>query len=666
VFPPVESLRFRGAARLAAAALVGIALALAAGCGGTRFDTGAKRILILGMDGLDPRLVSQWLEEGKLPNLDRLRRQGGFRPLTTSVPPESPVAWSNFITGMNPGGHGIYDFFLLDPATQDAEGIRDSVTVLEGAARDIKLLGWKIPLGGVKMRNARKGDAWWQILERASIPASVMRIPANFPPVETEQRTVSGMGTPELTGAVERYTYYTDNPPLNFHVTGGKIISVYPRHGRVETKLYGPPMAKEGNPESSLDLTVYCDADRSAAKIVVGDATSLVVNVGEWSEWVPVTFEILPHLASVEGQCRFLLKEIRPDFKLYVTSIHYAPDDPAAEIDTGGMAGEEYEGVGRFHTKGLPLEFKALHEGILSVGEFIRQTEYVRDEEFRLFDYELDRFRSGVLFCYFSHTDLAVHCLWNLIDPESPTYDAEAAVKYGDTIEKIYVGADGAVGKALDYVERHPDTLLVVLSDHGMGPFRRAVNLNTWLVREGYLVLQEGKTLGPNAMLFDSVDWSRTRAYAFGFAGIFVNEAGRQKYGVVEPGADKDALVQEIREKLLALRDGDHPVFKSVYRAEEVYSGACVKDAPDLVVGAFRGWRVSDESAQGFLPEEVLFDNPSPWSGDHSMAFDEVPGVLFSNRPIRAETPALYDVTVSILEEYGIEPPAAMVGQGVF
>jgi len=649
-------------------ALVPLALVFLCSCGPS-FDRDAKRVLVIGMDGLDHRLVERMMNEGKLPNFARLRDLGGFRPLETSIPPESPVAWSNFITGMDPGGHGVKDFFVLDPAVQTADGLRDSVTVTEGETKSLRLFGCEIPISGPTPENIRRGRAFWQVLEEHEVPAVVNRIPANFPPVETAQRTISGMGTPSLNGDVESYTLFTDNlPPNRYEMQGGAVKEVFPSDGRVKASLPGPPGMCGDGEEVETEFVVYYDTRSEAAKIVVGEET-VVVNAGEWSRWVPVSFELFPYVVSIDGICRFLLQEVAPDFRLYASSVQIDPRSPATAISTpSSYARDLYERVGFYHTKGLPMEFRALDDGALRLPDFVSQMEELRREEFRILTHELDRFDAGVLFCYFSHTDLPVHSLWNLIDPTSPSYDPDLSARYGGTIEEIYRGADETLGDVLGWLEDHPDVLLLVLSDHGMASFNRAVHLNTWLYENGYLALREGVEPGPGVgILAESVDWSKTRAYGFGFAGIFVNLQGRERKGIVSPEAAGD-LMEQLRRELEEFTDPDtgEPVFKRIYRADEVYHGPAADEGPDVMVGTFRGYRVSDESAKGEVPAAVVVDNLAPWSGDHSMAHDEVPGVLFSNRPIAEGTPALYDVTATILAVYGIDPLPDMLGKSVF
>ena len=71
--------------------------------------------MVLGSDGMDPRILDQLIRDGRMPNLKALAEKGGYARLGTTIPAESPVAWSSFATGMNPGKHGIFDFSIATP-----------------------------------------------------------------------------------------------------------------------------------------------------------------------------------------------------------------------------------------------------------------------------------------------------------------------------------------------------------------------------------------------------------------------------------------------------------------------------------------------------------------------------------------------------------------------
>jgi hypothetical protein len=150
------------------------ALTIVQSCGSTRAKSDSdRRLIVLGIDGMDPQLLHRFIREGKMPNFAKLEAQGDFRPLTTSVPPQSPVAWSNLITGMNAGGHGIFDFIHRDPRTLSPYF---SASKIAGPKHSIHVGSWVIPLGGGSAEQLRQGVAFWQILDQHGIQNTIFRI----------------------------------------------------------------------------------------------------------------------------------------------------------------------------------------------------------------------------------------------------------------------------------------------------------------------------------------------------------------------------------------------------------------------------------------------------------------------------------------------------------
>ncbi len=623
-----------------------------------------KKILILGLDGLDPQLMNTFMNQGKLPTFSRLRSQGDFRPLRTSNPPQSPVAWSNFITGMNPGGHGIFDFLHRNPETYFPDF---SATKSEGSKKAITVGNTVFPLSGGKIINLRKGKAFWQILEDYDIPATVFKMPSNYPPVSSKQRTLSGMGTPELTlGHPNRFHYFTtEGAEINPDLGGGQIHNVYVIGNRVETALPGPVnMFKKDQPESEITFHVYIDPLHPVAKIQIQDHV-FILNQGEWSDWKKVRFKMIP-TQSVSGICKFYLQHVgRNSIKLYVSSINIDPEDPALPISTPDSyvknLGKKF---GSFHTKGFPADTAALDHGIFDESEFLALEDVILQERKEMFDYELSRFDSGLLFYYVSSTDERQHMFWRLIDKEHPMYDPKLAAEYGNTIKNIYIEADKILDTALQKIDK--DTLLIVMSDHGFTSYRRSFNLNTWLKDNGYHTLINPWKPGNEG--FDNTDWARTKAYALGINGLYINQKGREAQGIVNNGTEMDNLVFEIARKLEEFKDpktGEKPVYKA-YISKEIYQGPYLNNAPELVIGYNRGYRASWATPLGQIPENILEDNAQKWSGDHCMSPEVIPGVLFTNREIVSETPALYDLTATILQVFGIEKPKDMIGNSIF
>ncbi|MFB3903427.1 MAG: alkaline phosphatase family protein [Acidobacteriota bacterium] len=613
----------------------------------------SKKLLILGLDGLDPQIMTRLMDEGKLPHFSRLRCGGGFSPLATSIPPESPVAWSTFLTGLDAGGHGIFDFIHREPKTLTPYL---STTTTEEAAWTLPLGSWRIPLWPGEVKLNRKGRAFWELLENRGVPCTIIRVPANYPPTDSDAVQLAGMGTPDLEGTYGTFSFFTDEPAGSYgNVSGGRVFHVRVRRDRVEAALPGPANSfRRGAPQVSIPFTVVIDASNPVAKVIIQER-QVLLQPGEWSDWVPVSFPLLPlGMASAHGIVRFYLKEIRPDFKLYASPVNVDPSHPVLPISApGGYAPELHRSLGYFSTLGIPEDTKALSAGILNKAEFLAQSRWLRREERRLFDFQLRNFKSGVLFFYSGRADQVQHMFWR----EMEAGDAE----FGDTIKDLYQDMDDLVGHALSQVDS--ETLVMVLSDHGFAGFSRAFSLNNWLEQQGYAARRNGAGSG----YLESFDWAKTRAYGLGFTGLYLNQKGREKHGWL-PAAQRDALLDEIQRRLVEVRDpiNGKPVVTRVYRADRIYSGPEAATGPDLVVGYNRGYRASWESVLGLLSPELLADNTGQWSGDHLVDPELVPGILFANRPVRAADPSLLDLAPTILKEFGVEKDARMKGRPLF
>ena len=625
----------------------------------------APKVLCIGFDGMDPKLLDQYRAEGLMPNFDALIARGDYKTLETAVPPQSPVAWSNFSTGMDPGGHGIFDFIHRDPST-----LEPYLSAAQAMApkRWWKLGSWKIPRDGGEVRNLREGRAFWELLAEAEVDATIFKIPSNFPPVECEAHSLSGMGTPDILGTYGIFSYYTDDPVGETELSGGRMVPVNVHRGVIRSELIGPVNSyREGDPETTLPFEVVLDRDNRAAKFDV-DGDRFLLNEGEWSEWVTLRFDIVPGIKSVSGVCRFYLMETSPAFRLYVTPVNLDPAAPEMPISTPeGWSAELADDLGPYYTQGLPDDTKALEEGVFDDDAYVSQSCLVFDERMRQFEHELDAFaavESGFLFFYFNSPDQTCHTMWRNMDHDSPTHD-EASEKYEFRIRELYAHCDAALGLALDKVGE--ETLVLALSDHGFAPYHRSFHVNRWLYENGYLTLKEG--VDPASVEYLSgIDWRNTQAYAIGINGLYINQRGREKRGVVNAGEDRELLLQKLVRELEAVVDpvtGERAI-KYAYRTDEIYHGSHVGDAPDIVLGYYSGYRGSNESALGEVPPTVFADNMMKWSGDHCMAADEVPGVIVSSRRIDKAHPALIDLAPTFLKLYGLDPLPGMVGSPIF
>jgi len=648
----------RGLLVLVSAALV----ATAFGGVGVGAQTPIENVIVLGIDGLDYELVRQLVDEGQMPNFARLEREGQFGPLETAASPQSPVAWSNFITGLDSGGHGIFDFLHrdLDSEPQLPFGMPYASTTRQGEPGfDLEVGRWIIPLWGGGLELARHGTAFWELLADQDISTTIVRMPANFPPIGVGDRELSGMGTPDLRGTSGEFFFFTTDRRqfMKTDVSGGFIYPADLIDGKFVGTLVGSddnPLTRDEDDRVTADFTVYVDAETNAAKFEVG-ADEFILEVGDWSAWVTLDFELIPYLQSMSGAVRFYLKSVSPEFEVYVTPIQLDPMAAAMPISEPPSFAEELaEVTGRFYTQEMPEDTKAIHHGVFDIGDFVDQTRRAREETIAQYRYLLDTWEGGFLFSYFGSADQTSHVLWGITrDSTHPAYDPAEHDVYRDVITDIYREFDALVGETLDRID--DNTLLVVMSDHGFSSWRRSFHLNSWLVDHGYMSLQRGVSL-PVKDFFTGVDWRRTQAYSLGISAMYLNLRGREPQGQVAPG-DRMALLEQIERELLATIDPatGEPAITNVYiRERDFHDRGNIEIGPDIVVGFAKGIRGSGNNALGGIAASFLTENTDDWSGDHIMDHRTVPGVLLASRPMVREATSLQNLAAALLAEFGI------------
>jgi len=609
-----------------------------------------RRLVVLGLDGLDAGLCAAMMEEGRLPNLAGLE----FRPLATTRPAMSPVAWSTFQTGLDPSYHGIFDF--IRPA-RPGYGAELSSVVAAPPRRCLRLGRWRLPLGRSRLRLRRRGEPFWRILGKRGVFSAVIRVPLTFPPEKHGGLSLSGMCVPDLRGTQGTFTHFTSAVTVAGPVgeeEGGRRLPLREEKGRFRAFLEGPPHPLvPGAPPLRVELTLVPDRGGEGALLVVGGRKHRLRR-GVYTGWIRVTYRAALVL-RIRGLVRFLLLSTRPHLELYASPVHLDPERPAMPIShPPSYALYLARRLGPFATLGLAEETGALAAGVLGAREFLAGTWAIQAEREGMFFDALDRVRRGLVACVFDAPDRIQHMFTG----------AGEEGKGEDPVAEMYGRMDELVGRTRARLAEGDE--LLVLSDHGFTRFRRGVNLNAWLARRGWLHRVEGAD--GDSPWFAGVDWERTRAFALGLAGIYLNRRGRYRRGLVEPG-EAAALKAEIAAALLALRDpaaaGVRPVL-SAADPEGLYDGPYRDEAPDLLVGFAAGYRASWEGARGVTAGPVFRDNDRAWSGDHCVDPALVPGVLFSTLPLGVDRPALADLAPSILDLFGLEAPARMKGRKLF
>jgi len=570
-----------------------------------------KKLIFLGLDGLDPELTEMWMAEGKLPNLARLREQGSYRRLRTTFPALSPVAWSTFATGVNPAKHNIFDFLNRDLRTYAPEL---SSAKVRPSRRVLRIGKFEIPLERPSVEMRRKSEPFWKILDRHGVGSTILRVPVTFPPDDFNGRLLSAMSTPDLRGSQGTFSLFKS------------------REGALEGPENAEPISFRVV-ESTLEI----------------QGGTYPLALGEYTPWIRLKFRARG--SSVAGIVRFLL--VREDFSLYATPVQIDPENPALAISQPAYyATYLAKLLGSFATLGLAEDTWALNDGAIDEDAFLKQAEFIQREREAMFFSALGHMRGGVLACVFDTSDRVQHMFYRYLNPTL------AGDRHAGVIERMYRDMDRLVGDAMAYVDR--ETAFFVLSDHGFCAFRRGVNLNSWLRRSGYLALQDDRD--ESGEYFEGIDWARTRAYTFGLGGLYLNLRGREAQGIVDR-EDAGALKAELIAKLSGLKDEETVAIRQVYEASAIYRGPYIDAAPDMMVGYARGYRTSWDAALGKVTARVFEDNVKAWSGDHCVDPTLVPGVLFSNMKVDAEDPGIEDMAPTALSLFGIEVPLWMEGK---
>ena len=600
-----------------------------------------QRLIFLGLDGLDAGLTERFMAEGKLPNLARLKEQGSYHRLRTTFPSLSPVAWSTFATGVHPAKHNIFDFLN--------RSLKSYVPELSSAkvrpARRVWRLGrWRLPLRRPRIELRRKSRTFWKLLSERNIRSTILRVPITFPPEEFDGHLLSAMCTPDLRGTQGTFSLFS---------AAEDSACPLRREGEwLRGELEGPPDEyREGGQALTIPFRVR-ELDGDALLEVGGKTTTL--RRGEYSPWIRLSFHAAPGV-RIRGIARFLVTATQPEFTMYVTPVQIDPEAPALPISHPPYyAAYLARLLGSFATLGMAEDTWALNEGAIDEAAFLDQAWTTLAEREAMFEHALAHTRRGVVACVFDTSDRIQHMFFRHLH-------GAGDIRWRGTVEQLYVRMDALAGKAMQHAGER--SILVVLSDHGFCHFDRAVNLNSWLHRNGYLALLDGRT--ESGRYFAGVDWSRTRAYYLGLGGLYLNLRGREAQGMVAPGPEAEALKSELIAKLTGLRDEERgeAAIRNVYATDRLYRGPYLDAAPDLIAGFNAGYRISWEAAVGQVTAEVIVDNGKAWSGDHCVDPLLVPGVLFCSRQIEEADPGIEDMAPTALDLFGLEVPKWMDGK---
>ncbi len=621
-------------------------------------DAKVKRVVFLGLDGFDPKLAERYLEEGKLPNLAKLKAQGSYNRLRTTFPCLSPVAWSCFATGGNPAKHNIFGFISRNPKNYTPEL---SSSKVRPPLRTLKILGMEIPLGKPVVEMRRKSVPFWKLLGEHDIHSTILRIPITFPPEKFNGHVLSAMCTPDLRGTQGSFSFYSTAYKESSQSEGLRLPLVKTESG-VMGEVWGPPDPRSDKGEH-LKLPFTLDKQEDGTYLFEAGSESHVLTPGKYSEWVSMAFSS-GMMGSAKGIARLLITGTDPHLELYMTPINIDPASPALPIShPASYAIYLSKLMGSYSTLGLAEDTWAMNERVLDEDAFLDQAYLNHEERETMFFNALEKTPKGVVACVFDASDRIQHMFYRTFIPDHPGNKGRDVETYKNVIEDMYVKMDGLVGRAMEKINE--DDLFFVLSDHGFESFVRGVNLNAWLREEGYLVLKDDRKVSGD--YFEHVDWSKTRAYTVGMGGIYLNRKGREARGIVKPGKEAEALKKELKEKLEGYMDEerDEMAIQKVGISSNLYKGPYLGAGPDLLIGYCRGYRASWAAATGGIEETIFQDNDKAWGGDHCIDPELVPGVIFSNREVGVDDPGIEDLAPTTMSMFGLKPPRHMEGRPI-
>jgi len=620
------------------------------------------KVLIIGIDGMDPTMTEQLMAKGELPHLAALAGSGTYSRLQTTNPAESPVAWASFITGSNPGRHGLLGFLDRDPSTY--QPIYAPTTLVKG-----KSVLSLFPLENPRYVSNRKGAGFWNATSQRSLRSVVLWCPETFPAEEINGEMLSGMEVPDIQGSTGTFSFYTsEESAISPPGASEMVIPIRFENGKAHTVVRGASnWLKEELESTPIPLSLELLKNGTVLAITLEGRTQQL-EPGEWSDWFEMRFR-LNVFTTVRAIGRFYLQSTTPSVKLYLGPLNIDPRDPIFPISSPkSFSADLAKSVGLFKTVGWETDTWGVNEGFLDERALLSDSyETVRKQEAIVLNL-LEKKQSGLFFAVFGGLDRLQHVFWHYVDQQHPLHNPKAPHELQKAVESFYIEMDRIIGNILSRIDGR--TTFILLSDHGMASFRRGLNLNTWLVKNGFMRIRADADSLPSGTFFPDVEWRQTKAYALGIGGIYLNVAGREGKGIVREGEEYEKVRNQIIKKLTVLKDGKtgDPVVHRVYKQEDVYKGAYSSGAPDLVVGLNPGYRVSQTGSLGGFEPLALMDNLRRWSGDHvSIDPQFVPGVLFTNRKVQfSAPPSITDIAPTVLELLGLTVPAAMDGKNVF
>lgn len=568
-----------------------------------------KKVVILGLDGLEPKLLEKYISQGELPNFQKLSNSY-YSKLATSNPPQSPVAWSNFITNTTPNNHQVFDFITRDPQ---------------------KLLPHLTFSHALNRQNPIKATPFWEKSLSQNIPTQVLFLPNTFPLPKIDKNKdlltlISGMGTPGLDGTESTCHFYSTDKKNLPQEARSHLIHLDDQKN-IQTNIRGP-RKKTTQGTQFINIPLKLELKKNQLHIQVQDQ-KITLKPDQLSDWIDLKFS-LNFIKKLHGTAYFYLKSLDP-LQLYLSPINFHPKKPPFPISQPrNISSKLANKFDTFSTLGLPNDTWALEHDFISPTTFLKIAHQIIDKREQIFLHQLKNFSNGLFVSYFNTPDPIQHMFWKNKNNDNDPHQS--------AIKDVYKRLDKTLGKFKKHLNE--DDLFIVLSDHGFGPLNYHVNLNNLLIENNLLTLKDNKKGND---LLQNTNWEKTKAYALGFNSIYLNLKNREKNGTVTSKQEPE-ITKRIINILENLSFQGESVINHIYTKKEL-NISNLNNAPDLIVGYKKGFRASWETAVGDIGKRVLTKNNQKWSGDHLFDGQLVPGILLSNQPLKIKDPKISDIT---------------------
>lgn len=591
------------------------------------------KTILVGFDAFDPGFFERLHNEGKVPYLSKYLVSSKYSSFKVANPPQSEVSWTSISTGLNPGGHGLFDFVHRNP---DTYGLF------------VSILPTKSSLLGNQFSPPHKAETIFDSAVKDGYQATSLWWPATFPSrLQSPVRTVPGLGTPDIFGQLGVGISYSMEPLTDENNLKTRTARLQRKNSTEYNGILAGPLQKSrtGSKQSYLDFKVIIN-DAHSAKLSLGNQILDLV-VGQWSPVVEIRFQV-GFMVSVKIVTRVILTQLQPDPVLYFLPLQLHPlASPWPYGTPKSMLNKIWKKQGAFLTLGWPQDTTALEEGFINNEHFLCLCDQIFKQRASIFMAMLDSYQEGILACVFDSLDRVQHMFWK---------------NRPDIIESWYLKLDDFAGKINTKLsaKRDGDSInLIFLSDHGFQNFNYKVNVNRWLLEQGYLELVNGAL----SQDLSGVNWNKSHVYAVGLNSLYLNLEGREGQGVV-PLAQKSEILEILRSKLLRWTGPDgKKVFQRVQTNQEAFNGPLSVHGPDLVLGYAPGYRASAETGLGGWGDKKIEWNTDHWSADHCIDANAVPGVIFNNRGLdNFPNPSYSDIPVMTI---GKELPAQLAASPI-